>query len=198
MGGRNSTFAWVVGVLSAALIVGLIVLALPLLPVWTQLAGPAPTASATFEPERAAVPGEPRACRDLYTTALWGSIDLAASDDVRESQDEPASSIPEIVTELAPTVRFTCDWSSPGGTITTTYADAAADTARLLQGALDDTDFACEELGERLRCTRSDGDVIETIEVGDGRWLSSMQTGWQPTGYAGVTGNAVWAVSLGE
>ena len=58
--------------------------------------------------------------------------------------------------------------------------------------ALPAAGFACEAREDRTRCTRTDGDVVETIEAGGGLWLSTSETGWHPAGYADATAARVW------
>jgi hypothetical protein len=46
--------------------------------------------------------------------------------------------------------------------------------------------------GERTRCTRTDGDLTETIEAGGGRWLSTSERGWHPSDYVSRIAKRVW------
>ena len=66
--------------------------------------------------------------------------------------------------------------------------DAGAIAAAALPGA----GFACEADGDRTRCTRTDGDLVETIEAGGGLWLSTSEQAWHPAEYVRRTGDRVW------
>lgn len=188
-------FAWIIGVCCLAVVVTLGVLALPAL-----IDDEAGTVGLPVQsgPTREAVPGEPLECRDLYGEALWASLRWGSSGELRQSREAPAVSATPVVDALELDVRFTCAWDSELGTISTTYADAPADAVTVAEGLLPASGFSCADAGERLRCARTDPEagVVETIELGDGRWLSSVETGWHPERYHGRTADAVWAVSL--
>ncbi|MFV0374256.1 hypothetical protein [Microbacterium sp.] len=195
VGGRNAVAAWIIGVLCAAIVIGLAVLAVPLLPGGSTWFGAAPEEEAPA-PERAPVPGEARECRDLYGDALWASLRWEPGAEISVSRDSPNLTATEVVDALAPAVRFTCAWTSEDGEITTTYADVAADAPTVVKATLPDAGFGCRNVRDRVRCTRTDEDVIETVEVGDGRWLSSVQVAWTPTQYAERVADRAWSVSL--
>lgn len=197
LGGRNSIFAWIIGILCAAVVVVLAVLALPLLPIGATLFGGEP-ASEADGPERAPIPGEPRECRDLYGEALWATLRWAPASEIDVSTEQPATSASDVVAALELNVRFTCAWSSERGEISTTYADAPVDTPEVIRSALPELGFGCVAVADRVRCSRSDGETIETIEAGDGRWLSTVQNLWFPEQYATRTADRVWAVTIAE
>lgn len=203
-GGRSAVFAWIVGSLCAAVVITLAVLTLPLLPIGATWFGGEATPEASDAPAREAVPGEPRECQDLYGDALWAALRWTPSAELEVSRDAPATAATGVVDTLTPDVRFTCAWTSERGEISTTYADVPADAPSVIRAVLPEEGFTCDKVADRIRCTRTttegEGDeaiqAVETIEAGDGRWLSSVQHGWHPQAYAGRTADRVWAVSL--
>lgn len=195
VGGRNAIFAWVVGLISAAIVAVLVVLALPMLPTslaWLgdQVNGPASAPEARDEPAEGGAPAE---CRDLYSQPLWASLVWAPDSVLTPSRDLPTTTATGLVEALAPTVRMTCTWRSAEGEISTTLAEVATDAGAIAATALPTAGFACAASDGRTRCTRTDGELVETIEAGGGLWLSTSQTSWQPADYPGRVADAVWA-----
>ncbi|MDD7963223.1 hypothetical protein [Microbacterium thalli] len=187
IGGRNVVFAWVVGVVCIAVVGTLAVLTLPLVTTGMGLlGGSGPAAEATAEGDG------PDQCRDLYPEALWGALQYTPGAELTASTDAPATTAGAFVDALAPTVRFTCTWSSDIGSIATTVAEVGTDAGSIAASALPGQGFSCSDDGQRVLCTRADGDLIETIEAGGGHWVSTFQTAWHPEGYARRVGNAVF------
>ncbi|WP_295576542.1 hypothetical protein [uncultured Microbacterium sp.] len=195
VGGRNAVFAWVVGLISAAIVAVLVVLALPMLPAslaWLgeQVNGPVSEPQAGDEPGDDDLPAE---CRDLYSQPLWATLVWAPDAVLTPSRDLPSTSAAGLIDALAPTVRMTCTWTSAEGEISTTLAEVATDAGAIAATALPTAGFTCAAIDGRTRCTRTDGELIETIEAGGGLWLSTSQTSWQPADYPGRVAEAVWA-----
>lgn len=187
MGGRSPVFAWIVGVVCAAIVATLAVLAVPVLPTLTGWAIGAFVAdgSDTGEDDAdAAAQERPLGCRDLHEGPLWALLDLAPGSRIAASEDPPVTSATALVEALAPTVRLTCTWTADAGTVSTTVAEVPPDADAVASAALPGMGFACVEARERTRCDRTADGLIETIEVGGGRWLSTSQTDWHPVGYA--------------
>ncbi|MFJ6677601.1 hypothetical protein ACIQLK_00575 [Microbacterium sp. NPDC091382] len=194
--GRNSVFAWFIGLVSAAVVVTLIVLAFPLFPAATQWIAqgggstkPAGAGAPDASPEAA---DGPRTCRDLYNEASWAGLRWTDGAEVAQSTDAPESTAEDVVAALAPTIVFTCRWTSDEGEISTTVATVPTDAGAVAAAALPTRKFACGDAEGRVRCTRTDGDLIETIEAGGGRWVSTSQRAWHPAGYADGVAEAVW------
>ncbi len=194
VGGRNTFIAWAVGVGCAAVIGVLVWLAAPLVPgsilfVGDQIGPP------TSEPAAAdddATGGEIVECRDLYVDALWASLVWAEDAVLSPSTEAPATSATGLVDALAPQVRLTCGWISADGTISTTLADVPADAGAIARTALPALGFACETVAGRDRCVHDADGRVETIEAGGGVWLSTVQDGWHPAGYATRIADRVW------
>lgn len=197
--------AWVIGVGCAAAVGALAVIALPMLPVsvsWLGGAAGAPIASssvvatdATPRPSgsaSAAGAAPPTTCDQLYDEALRADLDVAEGSQLTRSIDAPETTATALVAALQPRVTLTCGWRSDQGTISTTLAAVPTDAGALAASALPHAGFTCTAQGARARCTRSDGDLVETIEAGGGLWLSTSERGWHPSGYAGRTAARVW------
>lgn len=189
IGGRNVVFAWVVGVLCTAVIVTLGILTVPLVTSGLGMLSPAPAESGSTD---AAADG-PTQCRDLYTEPMWAALQYTPGAEIVSSTDQPVSTAVEFVQALAPQVRFTCTWTSESGTISTTVATVGTDAGSIAASALPPAGFSCTDNGDRVRCSRADGELIETIEAGAGIWVSTSQTGWHPERYAGRVADAAFA-----
>jgi len=196
VGGRNTSLAWVVGLACAAVIGVLAWVAAPMLPGAAQFVGDQlnpPTSEAVAGDGDAASPGGVHECRDLYADALWTSLVWTPDSVLTPSTDAPASSASGVLDALSPQVRFTCAWVSAEGSISTTLADVPADAGAIATTALPALGFACESVKDRTRCAREQEGVRESIEAGDGVWLSTVQDGWHPAGYDTRVADRVWA-----
>ncbi|OAZ43970.1 hypothetical protein A9Z40_13310 [Microbacterium arborescens] len=187
IGGRNVVFAWIVGVICAAVIGALAVLTVPLLTTGMGLLGESGGAGG------AAAADGPQECRDLYPEALWVTLQYSAGAQLEQTSDAPVSTAVALVEALAPEVRFTCAWTSDAGSISTTVGSVGTDAGSIAASALPAQGFACDERGVRTLCSRTDGDLVETIEAGEGHWVSTSQSAWHPEQYASRVGNAVFA-----
>ncbi len=196
IGGRNAVFAWVVGIVCAATVAGLAFLAMPMIPAsfgWVMGTLTSPVSEPVAADEDEAVPGAPAECRHLYGDALWTSLVRARESALTPSTDPPATTATALVDALQPAVRFTCAWSSAEGAISTTLADVPVDAGAIAEAALPSRGFACADHDDRVRCTRTEGDLVETIETGGGVWLSTTQEGWRPSDYASRVAERVWS-----
>lgn len=196
VGGRNAFIAWVVGLGCAAVVVALAYLALPLLPAtvdWVAQQAGEPSGAAGVDDELA--PTEPTECRELYVDALWSALVWAPGSELAPSIDPPTTTATDVVEALGPEVRMTCSWTSDNGEIHTTVAAVATDAGAIATSALPSLGFDCAGRDGRVRCTREDGDLVETIETGGGLWLSTSQTGWYPSDYTRRTADRVFVVA---
>ncbi|AXA97064.1 hypothetical protein [Microbacterium sp. PM5] len=200
VGGRNAAFAWVVGVASAATVGVLAFLAIPMIPASVSWLGEAVGRPSTSTPAADAT-GEagpiggaaPTRCADLYDAALDATLTFApGAAGLAASSDAPTTTATQLVDALRPQVVFTCAWRADAGTVTTTLADVPTDAGPIAAAALPAAGFTCSSQGERTRCTRTDGDLTETIEAGGGRWLSTSERGWHPSDYVSRIAKRVW------
>ncbi|WP_405371609.1 MULTISPECIES: hypothetical protein [unclassified Microbacterium] len=210
IGGRNAGFAWFVGVVSAAVVVTLAIVAAPLFPAATgwfanayrevQLTidpdsvpprpEPAPAEAEDPEVEQG---GPPTECRDLYDQTLWTSLSASTGSEMVSSQDAPASSATALIDALQPSVAMTCAWTADEGSLSTTVAAVPTDAGAIAAAVLPEAGFSCDDSTGRVLCTRTDGDLIETIETGGGVWVSTSQQAWHPSSYASRVAEDVWA-----
>ncbi len=196
VGGRNTVFAWTVGVACAAVVGALVWLAAPLVPAGLVFLGDKvnpPTSGPVAGDGDEVVSGEPAECRDLYPDALWSSLVWEEGSVLTPSDSAPASSADGFVDALAPSVTFTCTWKSDAGAISTTLASVATDAGAIARTALPALGFECGDVADRVRCTLTTEERHETIEAGGGRWLSSVQDGWRPARYDDEIAERVWS-----
>lgn len=200
VGGRNAAFAWVVGLGCLAILGVLAALAVPMIPAsvaWfggavENAQGTAPTSTpvaAAGDDEPTALPTE---CPELYDEALWATMRFSRGAVLTPSKDAPVTTATALVTALSPQVQLTCFWHADEGTVSTTLATVPPDAGAIAAAALPASGFGCETEGERTRCTRTDGDLTETIEAGGGLWLSTSEDAWHPAGYVSRTGERIW------
>ncbi len=205
MGGRNTAFAWIVGVVCASVVAVLAVAAIPMFPAaggWVagaveQVRGvldpgysPAP---APQEDDEAPTDDGLSECRDLYGRAQWATLRWTTGSELAASVDPPVTTATALVEALQPTVSMTCVWTSDEGRISTTLATVPTDAGAIAAAALPTLGFTCEKQADRMRCQRTDGDALETVEAGGGLWVSSSHDGWRPSGYASGVAESVWA-----
>ncbi len=200
VGGRNAAFAWVAGVGCLAILGVLAALALPLIPASMTWFGTtvdtaqgtsqtAPTSAPVAAGEEGALPTE---CPALYDEALWATMRFTRGAVLTPSKDAPVTTATALVSALSPDVQLTCFWHADAGTVSTTLATVPPDAGTIAAAALPGSGFTCESVDERTRCTRTDGDLTETIEAGGGLWLSTSESAWHPAGYVSRTGDRIW------
>lgn len=200
VGGRNAAFAWVVGVGCLAILGVLAALALPLIPASMTWFGTtvdtaqgtsqtAPTSAPVAAGEEGALPTE---CPALYDEALWATMRFTRGAVLTPSKDASVTTATALVSALSPDVQLTCFWHADAGTVSTTLATVPPDAGAIAAAALPGSGFTCESVDERTRCTRTDGDLTETIEAGGGLWLSTSESAWHPAGYVSRTGDRIW------
>lgn len=183
-------FAWIVGVFCAGIVGTLAVLTIPLL---------ASSVSWLAHPDAAATGAPvddgdgPSGCRGLYSEPLWASLQYEPGSQLTTTDDAPVTTATALVEALAPDVRFTCTWTSDIGSISTTVGEVGTDAGSIAASALPAQGFSCTETDGRTLCSRAADDLVETIESGGGVWVSTSQTAWHPTRYAGRVGDAVFA-----
>lgn len=197
VGGRNAFLAWTVGLGCAAVVGVLAVLALPMVPAslgWIDetVNPPAATGEAVAAAADGAAEGPPATCDGLYDEALWATLRFTEGAVMTPSTDAPTTTATALVAALQPQVTVTCTWHSDLGEVTSTIATVPTDAGAIAAAALPAAGFACAAEGERTRCTRTDGDLAETIEAGGGLWLSTSESAWHPAEYVRRTADRVW------
>lgn len=196
VGGRNALFAWIVGIGCAAIVGVLAVLAVPMIPAsiaWLDGSGNrSATAAPSAEADPSGAAGVPTECAQLYDAALWATLHFANDSILTPSTDAPTTTAEALVSALQPQVTLTCGWHSELGTVSTTLATVPTDAGAIASAALPGVGFTCVDEDERTRCTRTDGDLTETIEAGGGLWLSTSEAGWHPSGHAQGVAERVW------
>ncbi|MEN2738295.1 hypothetical protein ABCS02_10930 [Microbacterium sp. X-17] len=199
IGGRSTLLAVPVGILCAAVVAGLLWLAVPAIPFGVQwigdtLRGPtsAPAAQATHGPGPAAAPSV-EACRGIYTDALWQELSQRAGGDPKQDAAAPETSASSLVAALAPTVRETCTWKGAQlGGIVTTVSDVPASSTGVARAAFESQGFSCSGYGDGIRCLRTTGDVTEDQAIRGGVWLATTFTSWQPQQYTERIAPQLW------
>lgn len=196
IGGRNTAFAWLAGVVSLAVVAGLVWFAAPLTPAvlaWTEdvvhsaLNPPAPTPAPEPSPSPTETPSPPASddealvpttCADLYPKALWDQLTAANGTSLEESIGFPPSSVAGLPEALGARVTLGCAWTDGAGTTTVTVADVGASAVETAQNVLPATGFACVPLEDGLRCDLPAGDqtAAESHVVRGGRWLAVIRT----------------------
>jgi len=202
VGGRNAFFAWVVGIGCLATVGVLAYLAIPMIPASVAWVGDSVGGSAggaggpTSDPVAAgdgqADGGVPTECAGLYDDALWATLRFTKGAVMTPSKDAPTTTATALVTALQPQVALTCSWHADAGTVSTTLATVPTDAGAIAAAALPAAGFGCETRAERMTCTRTDGDLTETIEAGGGLWLSTSESAWHPAEYVRRTGDRIW------
>jgi hypothetical protein len=191
VGGRNSWIAVPAGLVCAAVVAGLAVLALPMVPVTAAWVGetlrrattaqPAPTAEASIA--RQAADGAPVDCRSIYPDDLWNELTWRAGSRLDQNTGGPVTQATSFIEAVTPEVVVTCEWRFAEGGIATTLSRVGADAQAIAEAALAGQGFACTASDHALTCMRTDGGVREEHVLRDGLWLASAETAWHPDEY---------------
>lgn len=199
IGGRNAFFAWVVGFGCLATVGVLAYLAAPMIPASVAWVGSSvgeeaggPTSDPLAAGDDQAAGGLPTECDGLYDEALWATMRFTKGAVLTPSKDAPVTTATSLTTALQPQVALTCSWHADQGSVSTTLATVPTDAGAIATAALPAAGFGCETRAERTVCTRTDGDLTETIEAGGGLWLSTSESAWHPAEYVRRTGDRIW------
>jgi hypothetical protein len=187
IGGRSLWLAWPAGLLCAAAVAAMAVIAAPGVPLAVGFVGDTLRAATGRHDVAETTPPAPASdCRHLYSQPLWSSLVWSPQALLSQRHTAPAST-PEAVAAASPAVVVTCHWRGEAGrsietTVSTvTPAGAAAVTATLAaQG------FACSAVDDTTHCERATGDLVEVNDLRADRWVSSTLSGWMPDGYAAI------------
>ncbi|MFG6446306.1 hypothetical protein ACFXP7_13415 [Microbacterium sp. P06] len=195
VGGRSAWIAWPAMLFCAAVVGVLVWLALPGVPGAITFVGEtlrsATTDASASAPDEPADPATD--CRSLYPDRLWA--EMTWTPEVLLSQNAaPPASTTTLAQALAPTVRFTCTWTTEDGRIaSTTLADVRGGSEAVAQAALVAEGFSCDTRDERVHCERSAGDVTELHDLRGTAWLSTVLTRWMPEDYGSQTAERAFA-----
>ncbi|GAA1943815.1 hypothetical protein [Microbacterium deminutum] len=201
IGGRSNWIAVPAGMLCAAVVAGLVWLALPMFPVTVAWVGdtlraasaPRPTSVAAPTPADRAAAAKPLDCRALYPDSLWSELTWRGGVLLTQTAGPPATAVASLADALEPSSRVTCAWRlQGGGGIVTTLAAVPEDAATIADAALRGQGFTCTMTGGVVQCIRVRGVVIEEHTVRGGLWLSSMETAWHPSDYGVRVAAQVW------
>lgn len=192
VGGRNSFIAVPAGVVCVAIVGALVWMSLPMIPVTVAWAGqmlrdatkPPAAAVVADTPAQRLAEGADLDCRQLYSDSLWSELTWQGRTLLDQSFDPPATEVAALTEVLAPEVRISCTWTGRGdGAVSTTVAEVAPGSAGLADAALRGQGFACTTADGAVRCSRTQGEVLEEHVVRDGLWLASVERAWHPEGY---------------
>ena len=188
VGGRSAWIAWPAGVVCAAVVAALLVLAAPGVPGAVTFVGDTLRTGSTTPPYTDAprVPGPAETCRDLYTQPMWSA--LVWSPEALLTQRHTGSlSTPEAVAVAGATPVITCHWRGESGRwLETSVATLSAEGAAAVTATLAGQGFACATAGDVQHCERTAAGVTEVHDLRGDRWVSSTFSGWMPDGYAAV------------
>ncbi|WP_063256844.1 hypothetical protein [Microbacterium sp. T32] len=188
VGGRSAWIAWPVGVLCAAVVATLLVLAAPGLPGAVTFVGDTLRAGSTTPPwtDAPRVPGPATTCRDLYTQPMWSELVWSPEALLTQRHTGPLST-PEAVAAAAPTPVITCHWRGEGGRwLESSVATVSADGATAVEATLSGQGFTCATDADTVHCERTADGVTEVHDLRGDRWVSSTFSGWMPDGYTAV------------
>lgn len=202
--GRSAWLAWPSGLICAAVVVGLVWLAIPMLPTvaaWSgdtlRAAVSAPTA-APAESKRPSVletvaSGEDLDCRRFYPADLWTELTWSPRTMLLQDRTAPATSAVALTEALAPRVSVTCRWTfHTGAAISTTLAQVAEGSGAVAEATLQADGFSCAPQGAALACTRDRAGVREEHAFAGDLWLSSVESGSVPEEYGSRLLAATW------
>ncbi len=185
IGGRSLWLAWPVGLLCAAAVSGLGLLAAPGIPGAVGFVGDTlRAATSTPAVTATAAPTPASDCRHLYSQPMWSSL-VWSPEALLTQRRTPPLSTPEAVAAASPAVVVTCHWRGEGGrSLETTVSTVSAEGSAAVVSTLTGQGFACTTEAEAVHCERTTAGVTEVHDLLGDRWVSSTLTGWEPVGYA--------------
>jgi hypothetical protein len=199
IGGRNTWIAVPAGLVCAALVAGLVWLALPMLPAsgaWVvDLARKAVTPVPAIAPEErpAMLAATGMDCRDLYPNAVWAELVWSPGALLSQSTAPPQTDETALLEALAPAVVLTCAWRIDGGTtVVSTLSTVDAASTPVADAALRGAGFTCASGDRGLSCARTRGDVVEEHVLHGGLWLASRTVAWSGEDYGTRLAAWVW------
>ncbi len=187
IGGRSLWLAWPAGLLCAAAVAALVVIATPGVPMAVGFVGDTLRAATGRHAAVETTPPAPASdCRHLYSQPLWSSLVWSPQALLSQRRTAPAST-PEAVAAAAPTVVITCHWRGEAGrSIETTVSAVTPEGAAAVSTTLAAQGFACSVAADTTHCERASGELLEVHDLRADRWVSSTLSGWMPDGYAAI------------
>ncbi len=187
IGGRSLWLAWPAGLLCAAAVVALVVIATPGVPMAVGFVGDTlRAATGRHAPVETTPPSPASDCRHLYSQPLWSSLVWSPQALLSQRHTAPAST-PEAVAAAAPTVVITCHWRGEAGrSIETTVSTVTPEGAAAVSTTLAAQGFTCAVAADTTHCERASGELHEVHDLRADRWVSSTLSGWMPDGYAAI------------
>lgn len=191
VGGRNSWIAVPAGLVCAAIVAALVLLALPMVPVTVAWIGDTLRRATTEQPARAQEPsiaqrageGGQVDCREVYPDDVWNELTWRVGSRLSQSGAAPATQATSFADAVTPDVVVTCEWRFAEGEIVTTLSRVEPDAGAIAEAALAGQGFSCAAGDGGLVCTRAEGDVLEEHTLRDGLWLASVERQWHPEEY---------------
>jgi hypothetical protein len=187
IGGRSLWLAWPAGLLCAAAVAALVVIATPGVPMAVGFVGDTLRAATGRHAAVETTPPAPASdCRHLYSQPLWSSLVWSPQALLSQRRTAPAST-PEAVAAAAPTVVITCHWRGEAGrSIETTVSAVTPEGAAAVSTTLAAQGFTCAVAADTTHCERASGELHEVHDLRADRWVSSTLSGWMPDGYAAI------------
>lgn len=187
IGGRSLWLAWPAGLLCAAAVAALVVIATPGVPMAVGFVGDTLRAATGRHAAVETTPPAPASdCRHLYSQPLWSSLVWSPQALLSQRRTAPAST-PEAVAAAAPTVVITCRWRGEAGrSIETTVSAVTPEGAAAVSTTLAAQGFTCAVAADTTHCERASGELHEVHDLRADRWVSSTLSGWMPDGYAAI------------
>jgi len=187
IGGRSLWLAWPAGLLCAAAVVALAVIAAPGVPLAVGFVGDTLRAATGRHVVADTPPPTPAAdCRHLYSQPLWSLLVWSPQALLSQRHTAPAST-PEAVAAAGPTVVVTCHWRGEAGRfIETTVSTVTPEGAAAVTTTLAAQGFACSVVADTTHCERAAGELLEVHDLRADRWVSSTLSGWMPDDYAAI------------
>lgn len=187
IGGRSLWLAWPAGLLCAAAVTALAVIAAPGVPMAVGFVGDTLRAATGRHVVAETAPPAPASdCRHLYSQPLWSSL-VWSPQALLSQRHTPPASTPEAVAAAAPAVVVTCHWRGEAGrSIETTVSTVSPDGAAAVAATLTAQGFACSTAADTTHCERAAGDLLEIHDLRADRWVSSTLSGWMPDDYAAI------------
>jgi len=187
IGGRSLWLAWPAGLLCAAAVAAMAVIAAPGVPLAVGFVGDTLRAATGRHVVTETTPPAPASdCRHLYSQPLWSSLVWSPQALLSQRHTAPAST-PEAVAAAGPAVVVTCHWRGEAGrSIETTVSTVTPEGASAVVATLTAQGFACSAVADTTHCERAAGDLVEVHDLRADRWVSSTLSGWMPDGYAAI------------
>ncbi|MBA8817634.1 hypothetical protein FHX48_002739 [Microbacterium halimionae] len=210
LGGRNNWLAWPVGLICAAIIGVLVVVALPMVGPsidWagSALRGPTVAPRVAVEPEDARLgtvagpveSADPSAsvdeCHSLYTDVLWEELSSRTGGHPIQNDALPTTHATSLAAALGPKVLETCAWNATTtGSIVTTVSEVEGGAQGIAEASLGSQGYVCSEFGDGIRCTKNIDNTREDHVFRDGLWVATQFSAWEPSLYTERVAERLW------